>query len=343
MSHRKPSVTIPSATTRRRFLVGTAGLAALVQAPAIVRAQAARKINFAIHWIPRGDFAAYYLARERGYYAQAGMDVTIQHVLGNGPALQAVAAGTAQFCHADVTQMLQLQGRNPESRMRSLAIAADRTGTTLFFRKGKGINTPKDLEGRSIVDSPGSTAKALFTMVEKANKIDGSKVTWTNAAANAKIALMIQGGADAVATGLWSRVGILKSMKPEELGQFPFGDWGANIHGDSVMASEAFINGNRDLVRSFVKATLRGFKEGFEDPNAAVDAIRKQHIELIKESVLAEFEITKELAIGAPQKAHGLGYHDPARMQATYDAVTNLMGQPIAKPVTDFYSNDYLG
>lgn len=330
-------------TSRRQFLAGTAGLAALVQAPGVLRAQAGKKINFAIHWIPRGDFAAYYLARERGYYAQAGLDVTIQHVLGNGPALQAVAAGSAQFCHADVTQMLQLQGRNPETRMRSLAIAADNTGTTLFFKKGRGINTPKDLEGRTIVDSAGSTAKALFTLVEKANKIDGSKVTWKNAAANAKAALMVQGEADAVATGLWSRVGLLKTMKPEELGEFPFGNWGANIHGDSVMASEAFVNDNKELVGAFVKATVRGMKEGFADPKAAVEAIRKQQIELNADAVMAEFEITKALAVGEPQKAHGIGYHDAAKMTATYDAVVNLIGQPIARPVTDFYTNSFLG
>jgi NitT/TauT family transport system substrate-binding protein len=329
------------ATSRRSFLVRAAA-AALMQAPSILRAQTPKKINFAIHWIPRGDFAAYYLARERGYYAQAGLDVSIQHALGNGPALQAIAAGTAQFCHADVTQMLQLQGRNPESRMRSLAIAADRTGTTLFFRKGKGINTPKDLEVRSNVDSAGSTARALFKLVEKANKIDDDKVIWKTAAANAKAALMVQGEADAVATGLWSRVGLLKLMKADELGQFPFGDWGANIHGDSVMSSEAFINENLDLVRGFVKATLRGLQDGFADPQAAVDAIRKQHIELIQENVLAEFEITRDLALGAPQKSHGIGYHDPEKMKVTYDAVVNLMGQPIARPVTDFYTNEYL-
>jgi NitT/TauT family transport system substrate-binding protein len=337
------SKSVKSSTTRRSFLASTgAGIALLIQSPAVLRAQANKKINMAIHWIPRGDFAAYYLARERGYYAQAGLDITFQHVLGNGPALQAIAAGTAQFCHADLTQMLQLQGKNPESRMRSLVIAADRTGTTLFFRKGKGINTPKDLEGRSIVDSAGSTARALFTLVEKANKIDSSKVTWKTAAANAKAALMVQGEADAVATGLWSRVGLLKSMKEEELGQFPFGDFGADIHGDSVIASEAFVNDNRDLVRGFVKATIRGFKEGFAEPAAAVEAIRKQHIELVKENAIAEFEITKDLALGAPQKAHGIGYHDPEKMKTTYDAVVNLIGQPIARSVADFFSNDYL-
>lgn len=62
-----------SKTTRRSFLAASAAVAAAsVHAPGILRAQAGKKINFAIHWIPRGDFAAYYLARERGYYAQAG-------------------------------------------------------------------------------------------------------------------------------------------------------------------------------------------------------------------------------------------------------------------------------
>lgn len=315
----------------------------LVQAPSVLRAQARKKINLAIHWIPRGDFCAYYLALERGYYAQAGMDVSIQHLLGNGAALQALSAGTAQFIHADLTQMLQVQGKSPEPLMRSLAIATNKTGTTLFFKNGHGISKPKDLEGHSIVDSAGSTARALFTLVAKANKIDESKVVWKTAAGNAKVALMLQGEADAVATGLWARVGILTKLKADELGQFPFGDWGANIHGDGVISTQKLISEDRALVKGFVQATLRGYKEGFADPDAAADAIRKHHIELKKDSVVAEFKITRDLAIGPPQKAHGIGYHDPAAMKATYDFVVTGLNQPISRPVTDLYTNDFIG
>lgn len=335
--------------TRRAVLKQTgsaivmAGAASFAM-PAVVRAETPgrKAINLTIHWIPRGDFGAYYLALQRGYYSQVGLDVTIHHVLGNASALQALSAGTAQFCHADITQMFQLQGKSPKPGMRSIALATDQTGTTIFFKKGRGIKTPKDLEGRTVLDSAGSTAKSLFTLVAKANGVDENKVIWKTAAANAKVALMLRDQGDGVATGLWAEVQIEPKLKPGELGEFPFGEWGANIEGDAAMTSDSFLADNKKLVKGFVQATVKGYKEGFADPKSAAAAIIARHPELDLKNTTKEFEITRRLALGSAQKQHGVCYQDPERMKATYDAVVNLLGQPISKPVTDLYTNEFL-
>ena len=92
------------------------------------------------------------------WLAEQGLDVTFKHVLGNALAMQTLTAGNADLIHADIVQMLQLQGKTPDPHMRAVGMISDKLALSLFFQKGKGINTPKDLEGRSIVDSPGSTA-----------------------------------------------------------------------------------------------------------------------------------------------------------------------------------------
>ncbi len=48
------------------------------------------------------------------------------------------------------------------------------------------------------------------------------------------------------------------------------------------------------------------------------------------------------MSTGPDQKAHGLGWQNDAKIKASYDSVINELGQPIAKPYTDFYSNDAL-
>ena len=146
-------------------------------APYVARAQALKPVKLTIQFFARGDYAHVYLARERGYYKEQGLDVTFQHVLGNALALQALTAGNADLIHADLVQMLQLQGKTPEPRMRAVGLISDKLALSLFFQKGKGIDKPKDLEGRSIVDSPGSTAPFIFNLFAKANGIDTNKVT----------------------------------------------------------------------------------------------------------------------------------------------------------------------
>ena len=102
--------------SRRTLLTRSAGAAlglssiGTIAAPYVARAQALTPVKLTIQFFARGDYAHVYLARERGYYKEHGLDVTFHHVLGNALALQALTAGNAQLIHADLVQMLQLHG-----------------------------------------------------------------------------------------------------------------------------------------------------------------------------------------------------------------------------------------
>ena len=327
------------ALTRRTLLTATAGTLA---APTILRAAPLKKVTLVIQFFARGDYAQYYLALERGYYAERGLDVTIKHVLGNALAYQMISAGNAQFAHADIVQMLQLQGTNPDPQMRLVAAIADKLALSLFYIKGRGISVPKDLEGRKIVDSPGSTAPFIFKMFAQKTGIDTSKVTWINAAATAKVAVMVQGGADAVAIYLPARASISAGLPAgEELGAFTFGDY-VDIYGDGLIALDRFVQQDPEATKAFVQASVRGCRDAFADPEAAVDAMRKHFPEVNRANAIKEEQAMAEVALTPRQKQHGIGWIDPAKMQATYDAVVQQLGQPIAKPVTAFYTPDLL-
>jgi NitT/TauT family transport system substrate-binding protein len=331
--------------SRRTLLTSSGALVAVggfatVASPHVARAQAKTPVTLAIQFFARGDYASYYLARERGYYAEAGLDVTIKHVLGNALALQTLTAGNAHVVHADLVQMLQLQGNTPDPQMRSLAVVADKLALSLFYLKGKSISKPQDLEGRSIVDSPGSTAPFLFNLFARASTIDPKKVSWKNAAATAKVALMLQGEADAVAIYLQAKPGIdAKLQATQEIGYFTFGD-SVPIYGDGLISTEKYWQDNKKTTQAFIRATMKGCKDSFADPTAAIEAIAKHFPELDKATGKKEMEIMAQVANGPAQQAKGLGYHEPEKIAATYDAVRSVLGQPIARPVTDLYTNE---
>ena len=244
--------------SRRTLLTRSAGAALVgsIGMPYVARAQARTPVTLAIQFFARGDYAHVYLARERGYYAEQGLDVTFKHVLGNALAMQTLTAGNADIIHADIVQMLQLQGKTPEPHMRAVGLISDKLALSLFFQKGKGINKPKDLEGRSIVDSPGSTAPFIFNMFAKANGIDTNKVAWKNAAATAKVAMMLQSQADAVAIYLPAKVGIESKLPAgQEIGAFTFGD-SVQIYGDGLITTEKYWKENKKNVQGFVRATM---------------------------------------------------------------------------------------
>jgi NitT/TauT family transport system substrate-binding protein len=328
--------------SRRDAVLGGVGMAtALLTAPRRALSQSKTKVTLTINFIPRGDFAFPYLARERGYYAEHGLDVTIKHVLGNAFAFQMLSSNQSQFVHADIVQMLQLQGKSPEPKLRSVAIDTDKIPLSLFFIKGRGIEKPKDLEGRTIVDSPGATTEALLKLLAKANGFDEKKVMWKSAAANAKVAIMLQDQADAVSIYFPAFPSTASKLPAgRELGAFNFGDYGVDIYGDGLVTQEKLWQEKPALVKAFTQATIKGAKDSYADPTAAADAMIKDHPEVNRELAIKEMEIQRDANVG--RNNVGLGYHDAAKMAATYQAVTELLNQPIGRPVTDFYTNDAL-
>ena len=335
---------LPLIKPSRRTLLSSAGLvAAGLALPRGVNSAQPAKLTLAILFVPRGDFAPYYLARERGYYAQAGIDLTIKHVLGNAFAFQMLSAGNAEFAHADIVQMLQLQGATPEPAMKSVAVVCGRIPLSLFYLNGRGIEKPKDIAGRSIVDSPGSTTPALIKLLAQANGFDAGTIEWKSAAANAKAALMLQGQADAVSTYLPALPSTAaRAPAGKTVGVFNFGDHGVDIYGDGIISTGAFVRANPDLTRSFVQATLRGYTDAFANPAAAVEAIVKSAPELDRANALKELDIARILNKKDDRDLVGFGAHNPVKMAATYAAVTEAIRQPIARPVGDFFTNDFL-
>jgi NitT/TauT family transport system substrate-binding protein len=334
-----------SEITRRKLLRYGGALALTaggsLAAPAIVaRAQSLKPVTLTFQWFASGAYAGYFLAKERGFYAERGLDVTFKHVMGNALALQQLVADNTEFIHADFIQMLQLHGTDPKLHLRAIGVIAEKLALSLFYLKGRGISEPKDLEGRTIVDSAGSTAPFIFELFAEANGIDPAKVNWTNAAGAAKVAVMLQGQADAVAIYLNARPSILAKLQPgQEIGWFTFGERGANIYGDGIITSDKYLQENRETAEAFVQASARGFKVAFEDLEAGVDPVVKATPEMNKEIAIKELEIAREVAIGPAQKEHGIGYIEPEKMKASYDAVVNLLGVKISRPVEELYMN----
>ena len=332
--------------SRRTVLGRASATAAAISLPwaGIARAQTLTPLTLTIQFVPRGEYATYYTAREKGYYKERGLDVTMKHVLGNALAFQSLSAGNCDVVHADILQMIMLQGRSPDPQMRSIAVVGDKLNISLFFKKGKGIVKPKDLEGKTIVDSPGSTAPAMFKIFAKANGIDESKVTWKNAAGNAKVALMLQGEADVVAIGLPAKPGIESKLPAgTEVGYFTFGDYGVNVYGDGLITTEKIWRERPEIMKAFVQATMKGCKDAFADPAAGAANMTKYYPEMDKALAVKELDLIRDVAMGKTQREKGLGVHDPAKFKATEDVVSEVLGQPVPKPYTEYFTNAAFG
>src|SRR5438477_4852129 len=180
-----------------------AAMAAVSFLATAAAAQTPEKFTFALNWFAVGDHAAYWVALEKGYFTQRGLDVTLENSKGSGGSIAKVDTGRADAGLADTAVVIAALART--AKIIIVGMVFDKTPLNVFSSKEKAILKPKDLEGKTIAAPPGDSQRQVWPAFVKANQIDDSKVTWVNVEPAAKIAALAEKRVDAVAdytTGL---------------------------------------------------------------------------------------------------------------------------------------------
>src|SRR3954447_4484310 len=131
--------------------------------------QTLEKITYLTSFGTFGRDSYAYVAKEKGYFRDAGFDVEIKPGAGSGEGIKQIVAGTAQFTPIDLTGGLLAAG-GPAKTTGFTAVGAiqQRTMAAIMSLDGYGINSPKDLEGKTLADTPGSVVRSLFPTYAKA-------------------------------------------------------------------------------------------------------------------------------------------------------------------------------
>ena len=181
-------------------------LAALLAAGGSASAQ--EKFTFALNWFAVGDHAAYWVALEKGYYKDKGLDVTLENSKGSGDSIAKVDTGRADAGLADAAVVIASDARG--TTVKTVGMVFDKNPNNVFSLKSKPLSKPQDLEGATLGAPPGDSQRQMFPAFAKVNGIDAAKVTWVNIEPAAKMAAVAEKRMDGVgdySTGLPLREG----------------------------------------------------------------------------------------------------------------------------------------
>src|SRR3954469_6757527 len=145
-----------------------AALAALVLA---LPALAQEPVALALDWVVNGTHAGYFVAKDKGYYKAAGLDVTLSRGFGSGDTVKRVASRSATIGVADTGAIIASRA-NDDIPVRIVAMMYDRATLGLIYLAETGIKTPKDIEGRAIGRSASGATVNMFPVFLKVNNID---------------------------------------------------------------------------------------------------------------------------------------------------------------------------
>jgi len=269
--------------------VALAGAKALGVAPRRASAQDRTKVTLALDWYPNANHAGLYVAQDRGYFAEAGLDVEIFTPADPTTVLQTVGAGRDSFgitYQADV-----LQARSQGVPIVSIAALVQHPLNCLMVLEDSPIQTPADLAGKTVgIAGVPSDEAFLDTML----RADGASIDDVDVVTVGYdlMPAVLSGRADAVIGVYWTHETILAEQQGAPVRYLRVEDWGVPDYYELVLvAGEDVVANQEDDVRALLGAIQRGYTEAIDDLDATLDLLLAESPDLEREVERAGLEL----------------------------------------------------
>jgi len=243
------------------------------------------EVTVTLNWVPYGEHAPFYYGVEQGIFEEEGIDLTIQPGNGSGNTVQQVAQRNTDFGWADTPPLVN--GISSGMPVRSVGVFLQTGPSSVEFFADQGITEPSDLVGKTVGGTPGDAMYGTFPAWLEINGVDPADVTVVNVDAAGKVAALIEGKVDAIQGFHHDQAPTIENQTGEEVEALPFADFGMNLLGTGLVANEALIADDPELVEAMVRATSRAFLAASQDPDAAVAAMAAGAEQAPDDTVLA--------------------------------------------------------
>lgn len=317
------------------------GFAAIAVLLSMLPAAAQTPITFSLDFRALGRHAAWYVALDKGYYKQAGLDVKIVPSQGTAQAIQSLEANAAQFAFSDVAGLVAAHA-NGGSAAKMIAVIYQKAPYAIFtLKSGANVTRPEQLENLEIGSGAGSFTQTVIAafMIEKGLK--PSTVKYTNIDPAARVGMLVSKKIPAIETFAMSEPGIAKAAPGDEQ-TFLFADHGLKLYSNGILARTDYLAAHPDIAKAFVKASLEGWRDTIADPKGAA-AIVAKYVQALDPGVsLAEINIVNDLVVTPQTRAEGLGTIDPATMAASIELVAKGVSNSSSVKAADLYSSSFL-
>jgi NitT/TauT family transport system substrate-binding protein len=312
----------------------------------VTAAQADTKIKLILNWKYEGPQGMFFLAQDRGYFKQAGVDVTFDQGSGSGAAVPQVANGAYDMGFGDINALVELAAKKPDDAPIGVFMLYNRPPFTVAVKMDSPIKTPADFVGRKLGGAANDGALKLFPALCATAKIDCSKVEIVNMQPSLREQMLMQGQVDGV-FGYVTTIRFsarLTGVDPDkELRFIKFGDYGMDLYSNAIIVSRKFAKEHPEAVKGFLAALNHGIKDAIADPQAAIEAVAARE-PLIKPAIeRARLDATLTDEMTHPEIAKiGIGDVSDERMAKAIDILVKAKELPRTPTVAEIFDRSFL-
>ena len=250
------------------------------------------KVSLQLIWLDQFQFAGYYMAKEKGFYEEAGLDVDIKKFKYQMNTVDEVLGGRATY---SIGRSSLIKERSDGEKIVLLSAIFQSSPFVLISLASSNINSIKDFINKKLMLTKSLIESASIRVMTMSNGINDNKLIFKDH--NFNLEELIDGKVDLYA-GYTSNEPYLLKNRDISYNVFSPKDEGFDFYSDLLFTSEKEVQENPQRVDRFNKASIKGWKYAFENIDEAVKIIHEKYNIQNKtiEALLFEAKELKELA-----------------------------------------------
>jgi NitT/TauT family transport system substrate-binding protein len=295
-------------------------------------------VTMRFNWSFVGSYAPVYLGIDKGFYAEQGID--LKPLLGKGtvPVATAVANGSDDFGYVDMAAAARLIDKGLP--LKGILQLRQKSAMGLLTLAKSNITAPRDLEGRTVGNTPGDSISQVFPAFVKANNIDITKVKLEGLDYSIYLKALINGQVDATMGYLDSEAFPLENQGIKTNFMF-FKDYGVNLIALAFVTNSNMIKTKPDLVRRFVAATVKSYTYAQTHIDEAVTVGKKYFPEYDEKLTRRVLEFLPTTFGDSVKAGKPIGWCEPAVWAQSLAIMRDYMGIQHTDP-SFYYTNEFI-
>lgn len=230
-----------------------------------------RTLKIQTHWMPQAQFAGYYVAEERGFYREAGLNVEL---IDGGPGIDTMASlimGNIDFATSWLSAAIVCVDRGAELKLSAQIF--QKSGLLIVALRKSGIRQLQDLK-KSIISSWGGMFTYPITALDKANNLSLQQVF-----NGTDFEMLVAGEIDAVTAMTYNELLSLyeQGYTKDKFTVFPLSEYQFGFPEDGLYSRKDLLENEPAMCQAFTEATLRGWKEIETNKDEVLDIVMKHH------------------------------------------------------------------
>ena len=297
------------------------------------------EITFVLDWTPNTNHTGLYVAQEKGYFEEAGLDVEIVQPPEDG-AVVLVASGKAEFGVSFQDSLAPALAGDSALPVTAVASVIQHNTSGIISRKGEGMDRPKGMENHKYATWNGGIELATIKHIIEADGGSYENLKLIPSTVTDEVSALRTNSVDSIWI-FYGWAGVKTELEELETDYFAFADIDPvfDYYTPVIISGNKFLEENPDTAKAFLSAVTKGYEFAIENPEEAADILVAAAPELDKELVVASQQyLADQYQADAPY----WGYMDPERWNNFYSWVNENQLTEAEVPLDTGFTNDYL-